>query len=239
VAHREKPELKTSGVHPGTGVFLDRDGVINKLIYHKDAGIVDSPFTLAQFELLPQVPKAIRQLNELGVPVIVVSNQPGIAKRHFSTRTLRTFDSKLKESLARMGAHVDAVYYCLHHPDSLVPGLRKKCNCRKPQIGMLRRAAKEFGISLSRSFMIGDGLTDIEAGARAGCTTIFVGRWKCECCNFIHPSGLRPAFVAKNLFEAVQQVRRVLAQSLPGQGFARQPLPGPSHTASVHITAET
>lgn len=192
--------------HLRGAVFLDRDGVINKLIYHQEAGVVDSPFTAAQFQLLPRVPIAIRMLNDLGLPVIVVSNQPGIAKKHFSARTLRDFDRKLNDALTSAGAHVDAIYYCTHHPDSVIPRLRKRCDCRKPGIAMLKRAAKDFGISLKNSFMIGDGLTDIEAGSRAGCRTIFVGRWKCECCSFIRPQGLRPEFVAHNLWEAVQVV---------------------------------
>lgn len=200
----------TSKSAPGA-IFLDRDGVINKLIYHKDAGVVDSPFTTAQFHVIPRVPSAIRVLNGLGMPVVVVSNQPGIAKKHFSSTTLRSFDRKLLASLRPAGAHIDAIYYCIHHPESRVPGLRKRCDCRKPGIGMLKKAEKEFGISLAKSFLIGDGLTDIEAGNRAGCRTIFIGRWKCECCSFIRPVGLRPTFVAKDLWEAAQLVRRYIA----------------------------
>lgn len=193
-------------------VFLDRDGVINKLIYHRDAGIVDSPFTAAQFQLFPRVPAAVRMLNRMGLPVVIVSNQPGIAKKHFSAGTLHSFDRKLRDSLKAGGAHVDAIYYCTHHPESLVPSLRKRCSCRKPGIGMFKRAAKELGISLADSYMIGDGLSDIEAGARAGCRTVFVGRWKCECCAFIRPQGLRPTLVAKDLWEAAHLVRGILVQ---------------------------
>jgi len=187
-------------------VFLDRDGVINRLIYHKDMGIIDSPFTLDQFELFPRVPRAIRRLNHLGVPVIIVSNQPGIAKGHFTSSILRAFDRRLHSLLRAEGAHVDAIYYCLHHPDATVLKLKKRCSCRKPQDGLLKRAARDFGISLSDSFMVGDGLTDVEAGHRAGCTTVFVGRWKCECCAFIKPAGLRPKFVVKSLWEAVEVI---------------------------------
>lgn len=198
-------------------VFLDRDGVINRLIYHRDVGIVDSPFTLAQFQLFPRVPEAVRLLNALEVPVIIVSNQPGIAKKHFRQSTLKVFDSRIRSALKAEGAHVDEIYYCTHHPESLVPSLKRRCLCRKPGIGMLQRAAREFGISLSDSFMVGDGLTDIEAGHRAGCRTVFVGRWKCECCNFIEPHGLRPHFVAKDLWQAATIIRRILTESPPGK----------------------
>ena len=197
-------------------VFLDRDGVINRLVYHRDAGIVDSPFTLEQFELLPHVPKAVRLLNSLGLPVVVVSNQPGIAKRHFDKSTLRRFDSKLKAALALAGARIDATYYCLHHPDAVVKSLRKRCNCRKPGIGMLTQAARDLGIVLADSYLVGDGLTDIEAGSRAGCRTVFVGRWKCEHCQFIEPHCLRPSLIARDLFEAAKLiVSEVRTQSAP------------------------
>ena len=202
-------------------VFLDRDGVINRLVYHRDAGIVDSPFTVEQFELLPRVPRAIRLLNGLGLPVVVVSNQPGMAKRHFDKSTLRRFDSKLKAALALAGAHIDATYYCLHHPDAVVKSLRKRCNCRKPGIGMLTQAACDLGITLAGSYMVGDGLTDIEAGDRAGCRTVFVGRWKCEHCQFIQPRCLRPSLIAKDLLEAsLLIVSEMSAQSPLAHGAA-------------------
>jgi D-glycero-D-manno-heptose 1,7-bisphosphate phosphatase len=191
-------------------VFLDRDGVINPLIYHQDVGIVDSPFTEAQFTVLPRVPKAIRLFNHLGLAVVIISNQPGIAKGHFTVQVLRNFDRKLQATLKRAGARIDATYYCLHHPDAIVREYRKRCSCRKPRPGMLRQAARDLGLSLTDSYMIGDGLTDIEAGSRAGCRTVFVGRWKCEHCRFIRPVSLRPTLIAKDLWEAAQLIRAEL-----------------------------
>jgi len=191
-------------------VFLDRDGVINPLIYHQDVGIVDSPFTLSQFTVFPRVPKAIRLFNDLGLAVVITSNQPGIAKGHFSIRTLRQFDRKLQATLKRAGARIDATYYCLHHPDAIVREYRKRCSCRKPNPGMLRQAARDLGLSLQDSYMVGDGLTDIEAGSRAGCRTVFVGRWKCENSLFIRPTSLRPTLIAKNLWEAAQLIHAEL-----------------------------
>jgi len=193
-------------MRPKRAVFLDRDGVINPLIYHRDAGIIDSPFTIAQFQVLPHVPRAIRLLNDLCLPVVIVSNQPGIAKGHFGLATLRQFDKKLKSALKPLAARIDATYYCLHHPDASVKALRKRCACRKPGIGMFMTAARELGISLADSYMVGDGLTDIEAGARAGCRTVFVGRWKCEHSQFIQPQDLRPDFIARDLWQAVQVI---------------------------------
>jgi D-glycero-D-manno-heptose 1,7-bisphosphate phosphatase len=203
-------------------VFLDRDGVINSLIYHQDAGIVDSPFTIDQFRVLPRVPRAVRLLNDLGLRVIIVSNQPGVAKRHFPAGMLAKFEQKLLAALKPTGAHVDAIYYCLHHPKAAVKNLRKRCACRKPAIGMFTRAARDWGISLADSYMVGDGITDIEAGSIAGCRTIFVGRWKCEHCQFIHPPGLRPTFCADDLWEAAQLIRRectIRCEKFPSRAF--------------------
>ena len=198
-------------------VFLDRDGVINSLIYHKDMGIVDSPGTLAQFRVLPRVPQAIRRFNNLGLAVIVVSNQPGIAKGHFSPDLLGKFERKLRSALKPAGARIDATYYCLHHRSAVVSKLRKRCSCRKPDIGMLTQAARDLGITLKESYMIGDGLTDIEAGSRAGCRTVFVGRWKSENYQFIKPANLRPTFVAKDLWEASQLIQRDLRPMRPNK----------------------
>jgi D-glycero-D-manno-heptose 1,7-bisphosphate phosphatase len=202
-------------------VFLDRDGVINPLIYHRDVGIVDSPFTLAQFKVFPRVPRAIRLLNDLGLTVIVVSNQPGIAKGHFNADMLRKFDRKLYGALKPARGRIDAVYYCLHHPDAIVNTLRKRCTCRKPGPGMLLRAAQDLGVALSDSYMVGDGLTDVEAGSRAGCRTIFLGRWKCEYCQFIRPPDLRPTFVAKDLWEAVHLIQADLHHHRSASGSSR------------------
>ena len=200
--------------------FLDRDGVINSLIYHKESGVIDSPANIAQFRILPRVPRAIRLLNDLGLRVVIVSNQPGIAKGRFAASMLREFDRKLQAALKTTRARVDAIYYCLHHPDAVVKTLRKRCACRKPGIGMLTQAASDLGLSLPDSYMVGDGLTDIEAGTRAGCSTVFVGRWKCEHCQCVHPPGLTPKFIAKDLWQAVQLIRTDLYRSEPAENYS-------------------
>lgn len=188
-------------------VFLDRDGVINALIYHQDAGVIDSPFTLRQFRVLPRVPRAIRVLNDLGFVVVVVSNQPGVAKGHFSKALLERQERKLVGELKRAGARIDRIYYCLHHPEAIVKRLRRRCRCRKPGTGMLVRAAAELGLSLRDSYMMGDGVTDLMAGARAGCRTVFIGRWKCEICQLLGARVAHPDLAAKDLWEASQLIK--------------------------------
>lgn len=188
-------------------VLLDRDGVINALVYHDDAGVIDAPFKRSQFKLLPRVPEAIRALNDLGLSVAIVSNQPGIAKGHLKPDVLKTFDRIMLSEIRAAGGHVGGVHYCLHHPEAKVRKLRQRCHCRKPEIGLLKLAATELGVSLADCYMVGDGIPDLQAGSRAGCRTIFIGRWKCEICQFTEAPHVLPAFAAKDLWEAAQIIR--------------------------------
>jgi D-glycero-D-manno-heptose 1,7-bisphosphate phosphatase len=188
-------------------VLLDRDGVINRLVYHHDAGVIDSPFTPSQFELLPGASQAIRRLNDLGLGVAVVSNQPGIAKGHLTAELLESFERKMLSEVAEAGGRIDVIHYCLHHPDAVIQELKQRCHCRKPEIGLLERAARDLNVGLSDCYMVGDGIADLVAGVAAGCRTVFIGRWKCELCQFIEAPHVRPAFTAPSLWEASQIIR--------------------------------
>jgi D-glycero-D-manno-heptose 1,7-bisphosphate phosphatase len=197
-------------------VLLDRDGVINALVYHQDAGVIDAPFTRSQFKLLPRVPEAIRLLNDLGLSVAMVSNQPGIAKGHLKREMLKAFERTMVSQVRAAGGRIDRIYYCLHHPEAKVKKLRQRCSCRKPQIGMLEQAAADLHVSLRECYMVGDGIPDLQAAARAGCRSIFIGRWKCEICQFTEAPHVRPAGVARDLWEAAQFIRSEMTGS--GQG---------------------
>jgi D-glycero-D-manno-heptose 1,7-bisphosphate phosphatase len=192
-------------------VLLDRDGVINSLVYHQEAGVIDAPFTRSQFKLLPRVPEAIRLLNDLGLSVAIVSNQPGIAKGHLTAATLKAFERTMLSEIRARGGRIDRVYYCLHHPEAKLRKFRRRCHCRKPEIGLLEQAAADLQVPLAECYMIGDGIPDLLAGFRAGCRTIFVGRWKCEICQFTDAPHLRPAFVAKDLWDAANFVQSEVA----------------------------
>jgi D-glycero-D-manno-heptose 1,7-bisphosphate phosphatase len=189
-------------------IFLDRDGVINELIYYPEHGIIDSPFTVGQFRLIPGVCEAINKFHELGFKVIIVSNQPGMAKGYFSQETFDKIRKKMNYDLAKEGASFDGEYYCFHHPEARVESLRANCECRKPKPGLLFQAKKETIIDLSQSWMIGDGLIDIKAGKDAGCKTILLGRMKCELCHLMAETDARPDFIATNLLEATQVILR-------------------------------
>jgi D-glycero-D-manno-heptose 1,7-bisphosphate phosphatase len=201
-------------------VLLDRDGVINALIYHQDSGVIDAPFRPSQFKLLPRVPKAIRLLNDLGLGIAVVSNQPGVAKGHLRFETLKGFERRMVSLIRAEGGRIDHIHYCLHHPQAKISTLRKRCKCRKPETGLLERAATDLHVPLNECYMIGDGIPDMLAGSRAGCRTVFIGRWKCEICQFTEEPGLRPAFVAKDLWHAAQLIRE---EVVAGQQAAFQP----------------
>jgi D-glycero-D-manno-heptose 1,7-bisphosphate phosphatase len=188
-------------------VLLDRDGVINSLVYHQDAGVVDAPFVPSQFRLLPRVPEAIRLLNDLGLHVAIVSNQPGIAKGHLTPEMLETLERLMLSGIHAAGARIDGIYYCLHHPDAIEPSLRRHCHCRKPEIGLLEQASKDLQVPLEDCYVVGDGIPDLLAGTRAGCRTVFVGHWKCEICQFIGAPVVRPDFVAADLWEAARAIQ--------------------------------
>lgn len=183
-------------------IFLDRDGVINELIYYAEHGIIDSPFTPEQFRLLPKVSQAITKFHELGFEVIIISNQPGIPKGHLSKETFAEIRTKMEKDLAEEGAFLDGEYYCFHHP-------KASCKCRKPKPGLLLQAAEDMEVDLSQSWMIGDGLTDIKAGKSAGCRTILLGRMKCELCRLIDEQDARPDAIVLDLLQAVQKVEEV------------------------------
>ena len=192
-------------------IFLDRDGVINELIYYEEQGIVDSPFTVEQFRLLSGAGETINKFHELGFRVILVSNQPGIAKGHLSEETFGKIRHKMKNELAREEAFLDGEYYCFHHPEARVEKLKANCECRKPKPGLLLQAAKDMDIDLSKSWMVGDGLIDIKAGKSAGCKTILLGKMKCELCRLMDEEDARPDFVVSDLLEAAREVEEVLS----------------------------
>ena len=163
-------DIKTGKVHAHNlknrqkAIFLDRDGTINKMV-----GFVTRP---EQFELLPDVAKAIKAINKSGYLAIVITNQPVIARGDCTFEQLQTIHNKMETELGKEGAFVDAIYVCPHHTDKGFSGERPEykcdCDCRKPKPGLLLQAAKDFNIDLSQSYMIGDSDRDVKAGKNAG-----------------------------------------------------------------------
>lgn len=152
-------------------IFLDRDGTINKYVgFLRD---------INQFELIEGVSEAIKRINASGYLCIVVTNQPVIARGEVTISQLDEIHNKMETLLGLEGAYIDGLYYCPHHPnkgfEGEIPELKFDCECRKPKPGMLLKAAEDFNIDLSGSWMIGDGENDIKAGANAGCKTCLIG----------------------------------------------------------------
>lgn len=188
-------------------VFLDRDGVINRMVYHPDFGIVDSPANPDEFELLPGVGRVIRGFNDMGLLTIVISNQPGVAKGKYTEALLEAVTDKMHNELAQQGARLDAVYYCMHHPDAVVAQYRRTCDCRKPRPGLLLKAAQEWDIDLTTSVFVGDGITDVLAGQSAGTHTILLSSKKLYVYDALARHGAVPDFIVANLHEASELIR--------------------------------
>ena len=151
-------------------VFLDRDGTIN--VYKGFLRDID------EFELIDGVADAIKKINNSGYLCIVVTNQPVIARGEVTYEQLDMIHKKMETLLGLDGAYIDGLYYCPHHPhkgyEGEIPELKIDCKCRKPKPGMLYMAEKDFNISLSDSFMVGDGENDIIAGNAAGCRSVLI-----------------------------------------------------------------
>lgn len=147
-------------------VFLDRDGTLIEEVNYLSR--------MGQVRLIPGAAGAVRRVNEAGARVVVVTNQAGVARGYFPESRVAEIHAHLSAMLSEQGARVDAYYYCPHHATEGVGEFRVNCECRKPKPGMLRDAARDLGLDLSRSWMIGDKVCDLKAGAAAGCRTVLV-----------------------------------------------------------------
>ena len=166
--------------------FLDRDGVINK-----DYGYVHS---WDKFEIFDNTYEALRLIKQHGYMIVVITNQAGIARGYYTEIEFhRLMDQFRAEALAQ-GVKIDGVYHCPHHPLGVVAGLNIECDCRKPKPGMITRAADEFEIDISASYLVGDKLSDIQAGLACGIKESFL----------IGKSTDRLARHVTSLFEAVK-----------------------------------
>ena len=192
-------------------VFVDRDGVLNDLVYDETEGRSSSPVSARELRVFPFVAESVKRLKDMGFLVIVISNQPGVAKRQFTRAELRRMSAKIGEELATRGTSLDGEYFCLHSPDGLVKELRVSCDCRKPKPGLLLKAAKERDIDLSRSYFVGDGLIDVEAGKKAGCGTILVGHVTTFLSKMMEERGATPDHVVHTLKDVPELLARLSA----------------------------
>lgn len=152
-------------------LFIDRDGIINHMFLQEN-GIFDSPQNINQIVLVDGIIEVILMMNKLNIPVIEVSNQPGVALEKMDWELLENIEGKIHSLLNKYGAHIDKVYRCFHHPKSNLAEFKINCDCRKPEAGLLLQAAYQYKLDLSCCVILGDNASDMEAGKKVGCTTI-------------------------------------------------------------------
>lgn len=181
-------------------IFLDKDGTL----------LDDVPYNVdpARMAWAPGAREGIAMMGQLGHPLIVISNQPGVALGRFDEAALTAVRRRLSVMFRSQGAQLAGFYYCPHHPQGTRPAYSVSCVCRKPMPGLLRRAAADHGIDLRASWFVGDILNDVEAGTRAGCHTVLLdnghetewqpGRWR------------TPDEVVPDLFMAARLIARKL-----------------------------
>lgn len=197
-----KVEAKNLG-NRQKAIFLDRDGTINQ-----NVGFLRN---IEDFELIPGVAEAIKKINESGYLVIVITNQPVIARGEVTFEELKQIHNKMETLLGNEGAYIDDIFFCPHHPDSGFEGevreLKIKCGCRKPSPGMILQAAQKYNIDLEESWMIGDTRLDIETGKNAGCKTALVGN---------EENTFGEDIKAKDLQQAIDTIYRIIEKEKKG-----------------------
>jgi D-glycero-D-manno-heptose 1,7-bisphosphate phosphatase len=184
-------------------VFLDRDGVINELALNPKTNEYESPHALAEVHILPGAVDAARRLQDAGYVLFIVSNQPSYAKGKVTLETIHHVAAHIEGALRDGGVRIARACYCYHHPQGIVAGYSGPCRCRKPGTKLLTDARDDFGLDLSRSWMIGDQESDVACGNRAGCRTILVTN---PLSAFRRPGVEKATLIATNLPDAVEKL---------------------------------
>lgn len=185
-------------------VFLDRDGVLNELVFDPASGTDESPLRARDVRLVPGVLEALRRLQGAGYLLAGVTNQPAAAKGRMPVGEVMAIHSRLVTLLAGGGVALDDWEICLHHPEGTDAALARACDCRKPAPGMLLAAARKLSADMTLSWMIGDTDADIEAGVAAGCRTVLV-----ETPASAHKrGGIAPSLRVGDIAEAVELILR-------------------------------
>jgi D-glycero-D-manno-heptose 1,7-bisphosphate phosphatase len=192
-APRQTKEMKAA-------VFLDRDGTLIE-----ESGYLDR---LDRLVFFPFTTDAVRLLNRAGFAVVVVTNQSGVARGLLPEAFVHETHRFITDRLAKGGACIDAYYHCPHHPDGIVAEYRERCECRKPQPGLLRRAAADLDLGLERSFVVGDRWQDLDAGKAVGARTVLVRTGVGRLTELAQRDGAKPDATVENLIEAVSWILR-------------------------------
>lgn len=187
-------------------VFLDRDGTINE-----EVNYLSRPH---QLRLIAGAAEAIKRIKQAGLRAVIITNQAGVARGYFSEPALQQIHLELIKMLRAQDAHVDAIYYCPHHPTAGIGVYKIDCNCRKPKPGLLERAARELNLDLRQSFIVGDKPADLKAGEAVGCRTILVRTgYGLESEKGLAGGEFQPDHIADDLLEASRWILQSLSLS--------------------------
>jgi len=198
------------------GVFLDRDGTLIE-----DVGYLD---TLTRLAVFPWTADAVRALNRAGLPVVVLTNQSGIARGYFTESFVEETHVALDATLTAGRARIDAYYYCPHHPDGVVAEYRQRCDCRKPGRALVDRAAQALNLDATHSFVVGDKWADVELARAVGARAILVRTGSGAAEERRPRAGLAADAVVDNLAGAASWIlMHVNPQSVNPQSAIRTP----------------
>ncbi len=182
--------------------FLDRDGVLNEIVFNEDTEQLDSPLKVSELKLLDGAAEAVKTLKDAGYYVFIITNQPAAAKGKTSLGEL--WD--INKELCKLIPEIDEVFMCPHHPKGSERSTEKdlicKCGCRKPETGLIKEASEKYACDMEASFMAGDSYTDIQCAQAAGLKSVFIGDLKCDVCARL--SYRKPDITAGSLKEAVR-----------------------------------
>jgi histidinol-phosphate phosphatase family protein len=195
--------------NPRGQIILDRDGVLNEIVVDPEHGTIDSPMNPEQAKVFEFIPKALKRLNDLGFLLAVASNQPAAAKGKTTKTNLEKTHQLILERATAMGAVISSSHICFHKKED-------NCDCRKPKPALLKEAiaaAKDRLLLDAPVWMVGDGVTDVQAGKALDLKTAFLGPKKCDACKVMESNGLQPDFWGEDLRSFVSLLEKEYSNS--------------------------
>jgi len=186
-------------------VFLDRDGVINYPVLNPSTRNYEAPFKIEDLKLFPLVIESIKELQNLGYKLFIITNQPDCAKGKTTLEDLKAVQEKMLSIFKENNIFISEYYACFHHPQGIVPEYTVKCECRKPGTLFLKEAQEKYNLDLKISWMMGDRDTDIQCGQSAGTKTILI--YSAHSINEKNAGRSNPDFKANDLNEAVRIIK--------------------------------